>query len=285
MRYNRIMDIRMCAFCGKPFIRRPSNAQRFCTPECCKAERKRAKVFECKVCGKSFHSLAKSPKYCGVACMGISYRSRPTFNCIRCQAPFRSTNPNPKYCSAKCKNEASRKHPPRANPPVPRIKKPVVIREKRLHGPGWKGGKYVSKGYVNVFVGGGKYRLEHRLVMETVLGRPLGRSEHVHHKNGIRHDNRPENLEVLSIGDHTRLHRKITPHRIASCHPDQPHASHGLCKRCYARMKAPIYRARHPERARESQMRYKAKKHALDPLRRTGPLRGEETYGGRCREH
>lgn len=91
-----------------------------------------------------------------------------------------------------------------------------------LQGPNsktWKGGTYISSdGYIMKHVGFNNerksgwedYRKEHILIIEQQIGRKLKPKEQVHHINGIKTDNRIENLILLkSSKEHQESHASL----------------------------------------------------------------------------
>jgi hypothetical protein len=101
--------------------------------------------------------------------------------------------------------------------------KDFVARERRFlfcsRPCGWKGRKrrekklavwwtHKASGYIHGYVwrDGAKVRVkQHRVVVERAIGRTLLPTEDVHHLNGDKTDNRPENLQVIDHGAHSRI--------------------------------------------------------------------------------
>jgi hypothetical protein len=172
-----------------------SNRQRYCS-DC-----GRRGFSVCGVCSARFKKIANtSGKYCSRSCFSVAAQHRRQRTCPTCKSVF-SKQGQTRYCTPEC---VPRKLP---RPPCIRCGTPVKLMKhkycsqscssngKRAKVP--SGSRITGiNGYVSIKLGSGRWQLEHRQVMSKVLGRPLQKNETVHHINGQRDDNRPENLEL-----------------------------------------------------------------------------------------
>lgn len=163
------METKTCQKCGKEFSKPSSssyeawNKRIYCSRRCYLQKRsEKVKYIPCQNCGKIIKVYGK--KY---------------------------SHGRTKYCSLKCRDEDWKDNSP-------------IGGKKHWN---WKGKTKISgyiylksKNHPSAVVGG--YVAEHRLVMERELGRYLTVNEEVHHKNGVKDDNRIENLEMVIKKQH-----------------------------------------------------------------------------------
>jgi hypothetical protein len=161
-------SIKTCTTCGDRFADYPSSRSLHCSKDCYRKK--------CRRCAKPFKAQTNRTVYCSYAC------TRGTSECQNCGKTFL---PTPKslgrFCSTLCHYDFL-----------------CPFGTVRDAGAGYKIIK-VPKDTPGGRVSGFRsayWMLEHRYVMQQVLGRALEANENVHHKNGKRDDNRPENLEL-----------------------------------------------------------------------------------------
>jgi endogenous inhibitor of DNA gyrase (YacG/DUF329 family) len=218
-------EVKVCPACGSEFYVSPANVDRrvFCSHPC--ATRTQANTVErpCEHCGRDMRGAAsRIGRYCSHACAKEArLAANPRRVCLKCGKPINGDTQS-KYCSTSCRFTGVEK-------PCEACGKPVYVQPHqtykrfcsrackikgwKLKGPGYRSVR--KDGYIHIYYPShpdatkSGVILEHRLVAGQKYGRRILPTEHVHHINGDRSDNRPENLEIISPGDHARISNAV----------------------------------------------------------------------------
>lgn len=162
--------IEICKTCDQQYATYPRGGNGYCSNKCA--------IRNCNRCNKGFSPNSNRQVYCSTEC------KRGSGICENCGKKYVFSHHGAKrFCSTSCHYEHK-----------------CPIGTVRDGGSGYKIIK-VAPGTLGIKTRRGthsknNWMWEHRYVMQQMLGRPLQKNENVHHINGRRDDNRPENLEL-----------------------------------------------------------------------------------------
>jgi hypothetical protein len=194
------MIISKCGLCDQEKeYKYPSLVKRFCSHKCSNEwkwlevrDKGVTATITCEHCQNDFTLLVSKKnarekngdivKYCSRKCSGLASRKRKIVCCKNCGAEFETTRNE--FCSKEC-----------------------VYEYKKKTGSTKRGGFWFENGYKVLNTEDGRGIKEHIKVMQDHIGRELKEDEVVHHINGDRLDNLLENLQLMTRGEHSRLHR------------------------------------------------------------------------------
>ena len=199
--------MKTCDRCRKDF-QEVTKTQRFCSKQCSSDyhnEKNHVPITLvekiCPKCGNKFSDKNKKKIYCSDKCYSNAkayrnyirngYHLNKKGICIRCKKEYWLKSYDQKYCSSECSANAQKKY----------LSIPQCLAEASR--------KLDKKlGYVRVYcplhpkANTWGYVYEHRLIVEGMIGRQLTDQEHIHHINGKRWDNSPENLQIMTPSEH-----------------------------------------------------------------------------------
>jgi hypothetical protein len=165
---------------------------------------------QCKGCQVVLQGKRHRQQYCSLSCANRATSTgrkgpRPHLwkvqprACLVCQTVFRTTNESTVLCSRSCSGKWRRSLNPNARGWYKTVHGYII-----LYKPEYPGA--TKAGYI----------MEHRWVMEQQLGRQLTKGEVVHHRDGNKANNAPENLQVMLKSQHDS-HTQETRTRLVTC--------------------------------------------------------------------
>lgn len=206
---------RVCPWCNEEFVSQASRKKRCCSRSCGtlfqrQEARKAGRPLPgrkhtgedkpCEICGETIYVKVWQAKigqgrFCSRDCFNVwQARDSRSLTCDWCGEPFQVRPSSPsRFCSWDCQVEGKR---------TKALDREHNGRRVQLRNPGYI---YVwEPDHPKAFMYDGWYP-EHRLVVEKQIGRVLETEEIIHHKDGQKDNNAPDNLQLVTKTEHQEL--------------------------------------------------------------------------------